>query len=115
VHNLSRGFSVRALRAMAHRRQIFVYDEGGRIDATIALEDDTISGFFVAPDRQGVGIGRALLRYIEGKAREKGLRWIRLSASLTAVGFYRKLGFEPFGDEAGDETYGRVIPMRKKL
>ncbi len=38
-----------------------------------------------------------------------------LSASLTAVSFYEKLGYRPFGDEGGDDVYGRVVPMRKQL
>ncbi len=115
VRNLCRGFTPQALRSMSHRRQIWVYEEEGRISATIALEDDTISGFFVAPDRQGHGIGRQLLEFMEGKARQKGLRALRLSASLTAVGFYERLGYEPFGEQSGDEYYGRVVPMRKAL
>lgn len=115
VRNLCRGFTPQALRSMSRRRQIWVYEEEGRITATIALEDDTISGFFVAPDRQGRGIGRRLLEFMEGKARQKGLRALRLSASLTAVGFYAKLGYEPFGQESGDDFYGRVVPMRKVL
>ena len=115
VRNLARGFTPQALRSMSHRRQIWVYEEEGRITATIALEDDTISGFFVAPDRQGRGIGTYLLRFMEERARQKGLRFLRLSASLTAVGFYEKLGYRPFGDEGGDDVYGRVVPMRKQL
>jgi GNAT superfamily N-acetyltransferase len=115
VHNLARGFSPQSLRAMANRRQIWVYDEGGRVTATIALEDDTISGFFVAPDRQGRGIGRKLLQFMESRGRLKGLKTLRLSASLTAVGFYEKFGYKPFGEEGGDDVYGRVVPMRKPL
>lgn len=115
VHNLCRGFTPQALRSMSHRRQIWVYEEEDRITATIALEDDTISGFFVAPDRQGRGIGRQLLEFMEGRARQKGLRALRLSASLTAVGFYTRLGYTTFGDEGGDDFYGRVVPMRKVL
>jgi GNAT superfamily N-acetyltransferase len=100
---------------MSARRQIWVYEEEGRVTGTIALEDDTISGFFVAPDRQKHGIGRQLLELIEARARQKGLRALRLSASITAVGFYEKLGYAPFGEEAGDEYYGRVVPMRKVI
>ena len=115
VNNLARGFSPRAIRSMSRRRQIWVYEEDGRVMATIAIEDETISGFFVAPDRQGQGVGRRLMRFIEEKAREKGLQAIRLSASVTAVGFYEKLGYSASGDEGVDDACGRVVPMRKPL
>ena len=116
VRNLCRGFTPQALRSMAVRRQIWVYEEEGRITAAIALEGDTISGFFVAPDRQRRGIGRQLLELVEDKARQRGLHALRLSASLTAVGFYERFGYTPFGDEGTDEEiFGRVVPMRKVL
>ncbi len=46
---------------------------------------------------------------------QKGLHAVRLSASLTAVSFYERLGYSPFGEEGGDDVYGRVVPMRKLL
>jgi GNAT superfamily N-acetyltransferase len=115
VNNLARGFSPQALRSLSQRRQIWVYEEEGRVTATIALEDGTISGFFVAPDRQRGGVGRCLLRYVEDRARRQGLHSLRLSASLTAVPFYTRLGYVPFGEECDNEDTGRVIPMRKAL
>jgi GNAT superfamily N-acetyltransferase len=111
LRGLAHGFSAQALRAMSRKRRIWVYEEEGRIAATVALEGDTVSGFFVAPDRQGRGIGRRLLSFVEARARREGLRAVCLSASLTAAGFYQGLGYARSGDGSGED----VVPMRKVL
>ena len=114
IANLQRGFTVRAIRALARRRRIFVYVRDGKLAGTISLEGNRIHALFVAPDMQGLGIGRALMMFAESVAREKGGGELVLAASLTAAGFYRRMGF---GDSqpGGDDTYGPIIWMRKKL
>jgi ribosomal protein S18 acetylase RimI-like enzyme len=51
---------------------------------------------------------------IENIAREKGVSQIRLGASLTAIGFYDKLGYER-GEFVDTGTYGSVLYMTKLL
>ena len=49
-------------------------------------------------------VGRAMLRAIMNLGRSKGITDFHLSAQIGAVGFYEKVGFEPFGEpfeEAG--------------
>ena len=72
----------------------------------VAEADDRIAGFgemqpnghidrfFVSADHQGLGIGRALLHAIEAEARRIGLRRLDADASLTAVPFFERRGFE---------------------
>jgi SAM-dependent methyltransferase/predicted GNAT family N-acyltransferase len=58
----------------------------------------------VAPDRQGEGIGRQLVRRLLGDAVELGLHTITCHARADVVGFYERLGFVVFGepfDEVG--------------
>lgn len=43
---------------------------------------------------RGRGVGRAMIRLLAGHARDRGLAWIHLDSRHTAVGFYRRLGFE---------------------
>ena len=52
----------------------------------------------VDPDHQGQGIGRALLAFAERLAREHGYRRLVAQARESAVGFYRRLGWEVRGE-----------------
>jgi GNAT superfamily N-acetyltransferase len=114
IANLQRGFSARALRALSRHRRIFVYERDGKLAGTVSLEGNRIHALFVAPDMQGLGIGRALMMFAESVAREKGEGELVLAASLTAAGFYQRMGFtDP--TPGGDETYGPILWMRKKL
>ena len=58
-----------------------------------------IEEMFVRPDRQGSGIGSALLRAAEGYVRTKALAGITLSTNRYAPAphFYRKHGFDDCG------------------
>jgi predicted GNAT family N-acyltransferase len=58
----------------------------------------------VLPELRNTGIGATILRFLIGRARERGVRKAVLHAQLTAEGFYLKEGFTPVGgvfDEAG--------------
>ena len=48
----------------------------------------------VAPDAQGLGLGRALMAAIETVAAEQDARELWLNARHTAFGFYEALGWE---------------------
>ena len=52
-----------------------------------------VEAVYVLPDRQGEGIGRALLLALEDKARAAGLKRLQLSATLNAVPFYERAGY----------------------
>lgn len=51
---------------------------------------------------RGLGVGAALVRAIEDAARERGLTAVDLHAQTHAMGFYQKLGYEPYGPEFQD-------------
>ena len=70
----------------------------------------------VRPDRQGSGLGRRLMAFVEETARDRGLREIRLYTNEKMeenLPFYRSLGFEETGRRL-DEGYRRVF-MKKRL
>jgi ribosomal protein S18 acetylase RimI-like enzyme len=70
----------------------------------------------VRPDRQGSGLGRRLMAFVEEAARGRGLREIRLYTNEKMeenLPFYRSLGFEETGRRL-DEGYRRVF-MKKRL
>jgi GNAT superfamily N-acetyltransferase len=60
----------------------------------------------VAPDFQGRGIGRALLAWLETRARQDGVTTIRLAAREPSVGFYHRLGYRDCG--AAHTLFGSI-------
>ena len=63
--------------------------------------------YMAVEDRwQHRGIGDALLRYLEEKARELGVQLIKLNARVNSVGFYTKRGYQITGP--GHLLYGEI-------
>lgn len=78
------------------------------------LPDGTIGRMAVADADRGRGIGAAVLRQLEQRARERQLAAVELHAQVHAMDFYTKAGYEPEGEvylEAGIEHRS----MRKLL
>jgi len=64
----------------------------------------------IGKDQQGKGVGRAIVRHVEGMAKKEGAKFIRLDVYQChdMVGFYKKLGFKEGGrvrfyEEEGDD------------
>lgn len=97
----------------------FVAVEDGEIIglAGFQRESGTLAGIFVEPEHMGEGIGSQLLEKIENKAKEEGINKMESLASLEAVEFYRKNGYEVV-DEQDQDIEGEDIGvkvMTKKL
>ena len=58
----------------------------------------------VDPAVQGGGVGRALLDEVNARALSSGTRLLWANGRDTALGFYRRLGYEVVGDEFIDST-----------
>jgi GNAT superfamily N-acetyltransferase len=91
---------------------MFVYEEKGEILGMIEFKEGRhVAMLFVAPDRQGRGIGRELVRVALDRRRVQS---VTVSASLPSVPVYEKYGFEVVGPE--EEKQGlRYIPMKIEL
>jgi galactokinase len=64
----------------------------------------------VDPERQGEGLGRALLAFADHEARLRGLQELRLFTNVAMtenIALYGRLGWQEF-DRTGDGTYSRV-------
>ena len=85
--------SVAAVKAMIATRRVFVAVEPSRIVGTIALEGPVLRGLFVDVDRQGRGLARWLVAEVEAIARASGIPELALQSSVTAHGFYERLGY----------------------
>jgi DNA-binding MarR family transcriptional regulator/GNAT superfamily N-acetyltransferase len=76
-----------------------------------------IKRMWIAESARGLGLGRRLLEHLEGLARERGSRTVRLETGdvLTeAIALYRSAGYEevePFNDEPfADRWFAKPLP-----
>lgn len=78
------------------RYDFFVAEEGGVVVGfgELGREAGEIQGLYVSADAGGRGVGRKLLSTLEERARAYGLESLRLTATLNAVAFYERAGFE---------------------
>ena len=99
-------------------RDVFVCLDGLRLDGpgivgTIGLGGDKLRSLFVEPGLQGKGVGARLVAHLEAHARQAGLAELHLSSSITARGFYERLGYRLIRfDERED---GSTFLMSKTL
>jgi predicted GNAT family N-acyltransferase len=56
----------------------------------------------VSLSARGTGLGVALVKAIEARAADRGLRVVALSAQTHALGFYQRLGYTAYGPEFDD-------------
>jgi GNAT superfamily N-acetyltransferase len=79
---------------MVQHREMFVAERIGQIVGVIGYAAGSVRSLFVAPDHQGSGVGRRLVAEVESLARKAGLLSLTVAASMTAIGFYQRCGFE---------------------
>ena len=48
-------------------------------------------------EKQGKGIGRAMMSFAENLARDRGYKALNMHARKNAIGFYEKMNFRPMG------------------
>ena len=82
-----------------------------------ALDASEIKRLYIAPQAQGRGVGRALLRHLEGEALARGAVALSLEASPSSVAFYEVAGFRvvrSYTLSRGDTQFA-VVRMEKQL
>lgn len=90
---------------------MYVACEGGAVLGCGAIQgyygsktESVLLTIFVLPERHGQGIGRIIMRALENDEYALRASRIELAASVTACGFYRKLGY---GYKGGERTLGK--------
>lgn len=84
----------------------------------LGMSERELTAVYVHPDHAGEGVATALLAHPEGRAVEAGLEELHLSASLNAVGFYERTGYERAEETTHETEVGVELPvvkMRKSL
>lgn len=99
----------------------YVYRSEGRILGVAPLDVESeetgrIRWVYLLPQHQRRGFGTALIAHLEHRAREMGLRRLRLltvGKASWAITFYKKLGYH-LADEL-DRPWGFDVSMEKAL
>lgn len=84
----------------------------------LAIDDSEVTAVYVHPDAARTGVGSALLAYLEGYARGTGLDTVTLVASVNAVEFYERAGYERVATVSHETSAGvelDCVEMRKSL
>ena len=84
--------------------EVYVYEKDRSVIGFYALVGDTVAAIFVAPDFQGVGIGKSLIAH--AKSIRHTLSLSVYKANSASVAFYRSQGFE-VTEEGFDEATGQ--------
>jgi N-acetylglutamate synthase-like GNAT family acetyltransferase len=113
IAQVQRSFSPEAILGLLGKRQVYVATFNQHIIATASLDQDVVRSVFVAPARQGKGLGKRLMEKLESVAVSQGFTTLHVPSSITAEGFYRSLGFDRVRDEYHEAE--RTIIMRKLL
>ncbi len=80
------------VKKMLSQAEVYVYEDGQKIQGFIGLSDEYIEGIFVPEEMQSQGIGKLLLNYI--KDRKSALRLNVYQKNIRAIHFYQREGFE---------------------
>jgi GNAT superfamily N-acetyltransferase len=107
-------FSPSKLVDLSIKRTMLVAVSGKTIVGTGSIEGGLIHTVFVEPKLHGGGIGKMLMKKLEGVARKGGFMTLKLNSSITAEGFYDKLGYRKIG-RLHDRNFGTTITMTKIL
>lgn len=86
----------------------------GRLVADAAAGTGVVGRMAVLPTARGCGVGAAVLRTLEARARERLLPCVVLHAQTHAAGFYRRAGYTAYGGEY-EEAGIRHVSMRKPM
>jgi GNAT superfamily N-acetyltransferase len=97
------------------RLRVTVAEEDGEPVGFYAIGGEPPEGeiwfFFVAPERIGTGIGRALWRHCVVTATRIGLSRIRIESDPNALGFYLSRGAVQVGETPSQSIPGRSNPL----
>ena len=81
-------------------RHVLACEKSGAPVGTARLNaSGRIGRMAVLREYRRLGVGREILRVIMDYGRANGITDFHVSSQVSAVGFYKKMGFVPFGEE----------------
>ena len=106
-------FSTERVIAFIATRNVYVADCSRVAVGTAGLQGSFVRSVYVDPDHQGRGVGTKLMEKIEDLARARIVATLVVPSSVTAFGFYSRLGFSPVREEV--HWNARTIIMHKQI
>ena len=104
------------VKEMLSQAEVYVYEDGQKIQGFIGLSDKYIEGIFVSEEIQSQGIGKLLLNYI--KDRKDVLRLNVYQKNIRAIHFYQREGFEiqceGLDEATGEKDYVMIWHRNKE-
>jgi GNAT superfamily N-acetyltransferase len=113
IARVARSFIPDEVSVQIAGRQVFVAMASDCLVGTASRDGAIVRAVFVVPGAQGRGIGRALMGAVERAAVAAGIATLTLQSSLTATGFYGRLGYRAVRENLHGEE--RTIVMEKRL
>ena len=106
--------------------EVFVAESKGEIIGFIVYNmeecNDNIDNVIVAKEKQGKGVGKALVEYVEELAKSRGFHTITTDTTENAkgvpwksYGFWKKIGYKELGVRVPTEFDFKVIRFVKQL
>jgi GNAT superfamily N-acetyltransferase len=79
-----------------HDRYFVVAERNGRIEGFGQLDEQEgeVEAIYVSPSASGKGTGSAILRHLEERARQCGLKELKVRSTLNAESFYARHGYQ---------------------
>jgi len=94
---------------------VLASDKNGRPVGTARIDrKGKIGRMAVLHDYRRRGIGRKMIQALMDYGRKYAITDFHLSAQITAIEFYRKMGFEPFGEEFIEAGISHINMKLKK-
>ncbi|ARU87255.1 GNAT family N-acetyltransferase [Pseudomonas sp. M30-35] len=113
IESLPEHFSAEQIAERMSTRDTYVALDAGVVIATASLDGMTVRSVFVLPEYQGHGAGLALMAQIETLALQRSIRKLSVPSSITAEGFYKRLGYATIREVY--EGAEKIIVMTKAL
>ena len=115
-----RSHSPEVIAARAEEAHFYVATDGETIIGCGGItghwgstEESYLTSIFVLPDYQSKGVGRKIVETLEADEYFRRAWRTEVGSSLTAVSFYRRMGYELKNGITGTDEYG-VVRMEKR-
>ncbi len=103
------------VKELLSQAEVYVYENGQKIQGFIGLNDEYIEGIFVSDEMRSQGIGKLLLDFV--KDRKEKLCLNVYQKNTRAMQFYQREGFkihcEGLDEATGEKDY--VMTWEKKI
>lgn len=99
IAQVEQSFSPAAVSALLDSRMVFVAVNQNELLGTASLDGEVVRTVFVAPIHHRTGVGKRLMEAVHAAAIRAGVTALSVPSSITAQGFYARLGYRKLRDE----------------